>query len=221
MSRTTSGIPASSGSSAWMTRSTPSPSTRRSPSVTSAAISMSASRRRSRPVISQSIHTRRSFTRPAYSLRSGVVADDTGATRRAPSAIAAGYAVEGGALELGTDRRRRAGRPGGAGAHPAGDAEPPRPRGRRDRYRQDEDAAGAWPGSCRTPGCRCCSPTSRATCPGWRGRARTNARDPVAREGHRRRLDAHGLPRRVPLARRQEQRRRRSARRSPSSGRSC
>src|SRR3954454_18320403 len=100
MSRTTSGIPASSGSSAWMTRSTPSPSTWRLPSVTSAAISMSASWRRSRPVISQSIQTRRSFTWPPYSLRSGVVADDTGQT--AAQRIAAGYAVEGGALELGT-----------------------------------------------------------------------------------------------------------------------
>src|SRR6187551_1983614 len=108
MSRTMSGIPASTESSAWMTRSTPSPSTRRSPSVTSAAISMSASRRRSRPVISQSIHTRRSFTHPAYSLRSGVVADDTSASGGAGSGsdtaqrIAAGYATEGGALELGT-----------------------------------------------------------------------------------------------------------------------
>ena len=36
---------------------------------------------------------------------------------------------------------------------------------------------------------------------------------PVAGDGHRRRLDAHGLPRRVPLPRRQELRRRRSARR--------
>src|SRR5688500_9445915 len=108
MSRTTSGIPASRGSSAWMTRSTPSPRTRRSPSVTSAAISMSASRPRSRPVISQSIHTRRSFTRLAYSLRSGVVADDTSATGGAGPAldpaqtIAAGYAVPRGALYLAT-----------------------------------------------------------------------------------------------------------------------
>src|SRR5690349_5492162 len=100
MSRTTSGMPSSSGSSAWMTRSTPAPSTRRSPSVTSAAISMSASRPRSRPVISQSIHTRRSFTRPAYSLRSEAVTDDTGQT--AAQRIAAGYATQGGALELGT-----------------------------------------------------------------------------------------------------------------------
>src|SRR4051812_23825418 len=100
MSRTMSGIPASDSSSVWITRSTPSPRTRRSPSVTRAAISMRASRPRSRPVISQSIHTRRSFTRPAYSLRSDVVADDTGQT--AAQRIAAGYAVEGGSLELGT-----------------------------------------------------------------------------------------------------------------------
>ena len=37
-----------------------------SKSVTSAATSMSASARRSSPVISQSIHTSRSFTPPAY-----------------------------------------------------------------------------------------------------------------------------------------------------------
>ena len=81
--------------------STPSPSTLRSPSVTSAAISMSASRCRSRPVISQSIHTRRSFTRPAYSL-SAPTSWQTTRVRLRRSAIAAGYAVEGGALELGT-----------------------------------------------------------------------------------------------------------------------
>ncbi|OLT09760.1 hypothetical protein BJF78_05935 [Pseudonocardia sp. CNS-139] len=63
ISRTTSGIPASAASSAWITTSTPSPRTLRSPSVTSTAISMSASRPRSSPVISQSIQTRRSVTR--------------------------------------------------------------------------------------------------------------------------------------------------------------
>src|SRR5690349_17866974 len=46
-----------------MTMSTPSPSTLRSKSVTSAATSISASAVRSRPVISQSIHTSRSLTR--------------------------------------------------------------------------------------------------------------------------------------------------------------
>src|SRR3954447_20131409 len=99
MSRTTSGMAARAASSAWMTMSTPSPSTFSSPSVTRQAISIRASRCRSRPVISQSIHTRRSFTRAAYSLESGRVGDDA-----APAAkeIAAGYATEGAALELGT-----------------------------------------------------------------------------------------------------------------------
>ena len=46
-----------------MTRSTPSPSTLRSKSVTRAATSIRASAVRSRPVISQSIHTSRSLTR--------------------------------------------------------------------------------------------------------------------------------------------------------------
>ena len=118
-------------------------------------------------------------------------------------------------------RRRRAGRPDRAGAHPVRDAQPARPRRRRHRHRQDEDAAGASPSSCRTPGCRCCWPTSRATCPGWRGRARPNAEDRVAGAGHRRRLDADGVPGRVPLARRRAARRCRSGRRSPSSARSC
>ena len=71
-------------------------------SVTSAATSISASRPRSRPVISQSIQTRRSFTRPAYALRSGVVASTTRAATGPAQRIAAGYATEGGALELGT-----------------------------------------------------------------------------------------------------------------------
>ena len=43
MSRTTSGIPASADSSAWITMSTPSPSTFSSPSVTRQAISIRAS----------------------------------------------------------------------------------------------------------------------------------------------------------------------------------
>ena len=45
-----------------MTTSTPSPITFSSKSVTRAATSISASAPRSSPVISQSIHTRRSFT---------------------------------------------------------------------------------------------------------------------------------------------------------------
>src|SRR3954454_20464732 len=59
---TTSNMPASASSSAWMTTSTPSPSTLRSGSVTSAATSINLSLSRARPVISQSIHTRRSHT---------------------------------------------------------------------------------------------------------------------------------------------------------------
>src|SRR6266508_1034428 len=66
---TTSFMAASCLSSAWITTSTPSPSTLRSGSVTSAATSINASWRRSRPVISQSIQTRRSFT--SYSLMIG------------------------------------------------------------------------------------------------------------------------------------------------------
>ena len=54
---TTSGMDANASSSAWITRSTPSPRMFRSPSVTSAEISMSLSLPRSRPVISQSTHT--------------------------------------------------------------------------------------------------------------------------------------------------------------------
>ena len=205
MSRTTSGIPASSGSSAWMTRSTPSPRTRRSPSVTSAAISMSASRPRSRPVISQSIHTRRSFTRPAYSLRSGVVADDTSATGAAAQRIAAGYAVEGGALELGTvvvdgqvDPAARVRIPLAmlnrhglvAGATGTGKTKTLQAHGRAAVRRRRARAARRRQG--------------RPVRDGAAGRGQRP--DPVAGDGHRRRLDAHGVPRRVPLARRLEQR---------------
>src|SRR3954469_25068235 len=64
MSRTTSGMLSRDSSDAWMTTSTPSPNGTRSASVTRAAISISASFRRSSPVISQSIHTRRALTRP-------------------------------------------------------------------------------------------------------------------------------------------------------------
>src|SRR5579859_664967 len=62
ISRTTSNIPSSSSSLAWITTSTPSPRMLRLGSVTSAATSIRASCPRSSPVISQSIHTRRSLT---------------------------------------------------------------------------------------------------------------------------------------------------------------
>ncbi len=60
MSRTNGIIVSSTSSATWMTRSSPSSSTRSSASVTSTATSISASRARSRPVISQSIHTKAS-----------------------------------------------------------------------------------------------------------------------------------------------------------------
>src|SRR3954447_8136941 len=50
----------------WMITSRPSSTRVRSDSVTRTAISISASRARSRPVISQSIHTSRSFTWRGY-----------------------------------------------------------------------------------------------------------------------------------------------------------
>src|SRR5579875_2498429 len=62
MSRTKGTICASTSSPAWMTMSRPSSSGSSCASVTIAATSMRASRCRSRPVISQSIHTRRSAT---------------------------------------------------------------------------------------------------------------------------------------------------------------
>src|SRR5262245_9155424 len=62
ISRTTSGMVSSTASSAWMTMSTPSSRMLSSESVTSTAISTSASLLRSRPVISQSIHTKLSVT---------------------------------------------------------------------------------------------------------------------------------------------------------------
>ena len=74
----------------------------------------------------------------------------------------------------GAARRRDVRRPAGDGL--AGDAQPPRPRRRRDRHRQDEDAAGdrrAAVGGGRA-GVR--SPTSRATCRAWPRRARRRRR---------------------------------------------
>ncbi len=59
---TTSIIDDNASSSAWMTTSRPSPRMFSSESVTSTAISMSRSDLRSRPVISQSIHTSSSRT---------------------------------------------------------------------------------------------------------------------------------------------------------------
>ncbi len=61
IARTTSGIVSRARSGGRMTMSTPSPSTFSSESVTRAATSMSASSDSERPVISQSIHTMRSF----------------------------------------------------------------------------------------------------------------------------------------------------------------
>ena len=61
ISRTTSGIEASASAGGRITTSTPSPSTFSSESVTRAATSTSASSVSESPVISQSIHTMRSF----------------------------------------------------------------------------------------------------------------------------------------------------------------
>ena len=99
---TTSTIPSSASSSAWITTSIPSPSTFSSASVTRAAISIRRSERKSRPVISQSIHTNSSRTalnskpRRPSSLRC-----HDGADRHPAQQIAAGYATTGQALELG------------------------------------------------------------------------------------------------------------------------
>ena len=66
MVRTKSSICSSASAGGLTITSTPSPSTLRSKSVTRAATSISASAPRSRPVISQSIHTSRSFTPAPY-----------------------------------------------------------------------------------------------------------------------------------------------------------
>src|SRR6476619_4778469 len=103
-------------SSAWMTTSMPSPRMLRSASVTSTAISMSLSALRSRPVISQSIHTSSSRTGltlsrratssrpypPAGPLPSNVRAMTSESTATPAQQIAACYATQGPALELGT-----------------------------------------------------------------------------------------------------------------------
>src|SRR6476661_2367835 len=115
ISVTTGIIADNAASSAWMTTSMPSPRMLRSASVTSTAISMSLSALRSRPVISQSIHTSSSRTGltlsrratssrpypPAGPLPSNVRAMTTESTATPAQQIAAGYATQGHALELG------------------------------------------------------------------------------------------------------------------------
>src|SRR3954453_11368737 len=109
-------IDVNAASSVWMTTSIPSPRMLRSASVTSTAISMSRSVLRSRPVISQSIHTSSSRTgltvsrRPTTSRQhppGGAApvmfrAMTTESTATPAQQIAAGYATQGPALELGT-----------------------------------------------------------------------------------------------------------------------
>ena len=102
------------------------------------------------------------------------------------AAITAAYATDGPAIDLGR------GVLGGelvpeARWRPAGDDEPPRARRRRDGHRQDEDAAGAWPSSCRPPACRSSSPTSRATSPASRPRRGRRAGGEARRRARRRR----------------------------------
>src|SRR4029079_15726874 len=109
-------MPDSASSGAWMTTSRPSPRMLRSASVTRTAISMRRSDFRSRTGISQSIHTRSSRTainsRPTSvtcptTPTATVVAQyvrpmTTESTATPAHQIAAGYAGEGQALELGT-----------------------------------------------------------------------------------------------------------------------
>src|ERR1700754_542655 len=98
ISVTTGIIDDSASLSAWITTSRPSPRMFSSASVTSTAISMSRSDLRSSPVISQSIHT--SSSRTAITV---LFANMTTESSASPAQqIAAGYAVEGQALELGT-----------------------------------------------------------------------------------------------------------------------
>src|SRR6476469_11005915 len=98
ISVTTGIIADNAASSAWMTTSMPSPRMLRSASVTSTAISISWSFVKSRPVISQSIHTSSSRTALTV-LFSNMTTESSAAPAKQ---IAAGYAGEGVALELGT-----------------------------------------------------------------------------------------------------------------------
>ncbi len=133
----------------------------------------------------------------------GCGAVENPAARSAAQEIAAGYATEGAALELGCVRRRRHGRPGRAGAHPVRDAQPARPGRRRHRHRQDQDAAGDRRAAVR--GGRAGAARGRQGRPvrdGAAGRARPE--DRRSGRGHRRRLGADGVPGRVPVARRRQ-----------------
>ena len=92
-------------------------------------------------------------------------------------------------------RRRR--------AHPAGDGQPARPGRRRDRHRQDQDAAADGRAALRRRRAGVRSPTSRATCPGWPqpGEAERPGRRTRATEVGQA-LEPAGVPGRVPRARR-------------------
>ena len=69
--------------------------------------------------------------------------------------IAAAYAAEGPAIDLGRGVHDGALEPRGRGPGAAGDDEPPRAGRRRDRHRQDEDAAGHRRAALGRRACRC------------------------------------------------------------------
>ena len=113
------------------------------------------------------------------------------------------YAVEGPALELGAVVLDGQAAPRGAGADAAVDAQPARAGRRRDRHRQDQDAAAHGRADVGRPASRSSSPTSRATSPGsarpGRATASGSASAPTETGDG---LDADRLPGRVPRARR-------------------
>ena len=137
----------------------------------------------------------------------------------APS-IAAAYAVEGPAIDLGRGVHDGAVLAGGGRQGAPGDDEPPRPHRRRDRHGQDEDAAGLAEqlSAAGRPGLR----RRREGRPLRAGRARRRRR-PGGEAGRRARraVRAGGVPGRVPRRSAASARACRSARPSPTSARSC
>ena len=116
--------------------------------------------------------------------------------------LSAAYATEGAAIDLGRAVHEGALLADVAVQRAARDDEPPRAGRRRDRHGQDEDAPAARGAALRAPACPCSSPTSRATSPGLAARRRAGRRRREADDRPRAAVRAHGVPGRVPRARR-------------------
>ena len=96
--------------------------------------------------------------------------------------IRAGYAFEGPALDLGAVVVDGTGPPGRAGAHPARRPSTATASSPARRAPARPRPSSSWPSSSRPRACPSSSPTSRATCPGWRAPGEANDKITAARD---------------------------------------